>query len=50
VDLRRKSREQLAALILEKLGRPQFEFDHKATAIVSGELQEEKTEDEDIPF
>lgn len=40
VDLRHKSPEQLAALILEKLGRPQFER----------ELPEDKTEDEDIPF
>jgi hypothetical protein len=40
VDLRRKSPEQLAALILDKLGRPQFER----------ELPEEKIEDEDIPF
>jgi hypothetical protein len=39
-DLRHKSPEQLAALILEKLGRPQFER----------ELSEDKTEDEDIPF
>jgi len=40
VDLRRKSPKQLAALILDKLGRPQFEH----------ELPEGKTEDEDIPF
>ena len=50
VDLRRKSPEHLAVLILQKLGRPQIEFDHKPTAIIGGELQEEKTEDEDIPF
>jgi AbiJ N-terminal domain 3/TIR domain len=40
VDLRHRSPEQLAALILEKLGRPQFER----------ELPEEETEDKDIPF
>jgi hypothetical protein len=41
VDLRHKSPEQLAALILQKLGRPQFEREL---------LPEDNAEDEDIPF
>jgi hypothetical protein len=40
VDLRHRSPEQLTVLILEKLGRPQFEH----------ELPEEETEGEDIQF
>jgi len=43
VDLRHKSPEQLATLILEKLGRPQFEVKQPIEAM-------SEVADEDIPF
>lgn len=42
VDLRKKTPSQLATLILEKLGRPQFESEFPSTT--------SQTNDEDIPF